>query len=254
MPLSLEQFRGLMGIPYSDCSDDAAAQDKPPNASAPAAPPGTAPGTAAPAPARQDIAFSVLSSGTDMGGVRVPTTALQPAGRFTRPTMRPQWYHRWRSGHNDEAPSSIYYAILQQTKSTRRKFIFYDWIIYGSLILQLMLSAVLIVLGAVPTTFHIPISVVGAVQGVLTGILSILKGQGLPIRLIKYLESLRKVREDIEFCERELRMGIQVVTLQKALDLRAQYEAAREDDTKNNPDIWSPGGAASDKKDKPAGK
>jgi len=234
MPITLQQFRGLMGIPYDESyrlSNPATVVE----CTSPYVPTG---------PSRSPTYATALSQQT-----RFAPLALHPAQRFSRPHLLPQWFHTWLQGRNAEAPSSIYFTILNETKKTERQYKVYDVLIYGSLIAQLILSAVLIMLGALPKSFNLTISIIGASQDLLAGVLSILKGQGLPMRLVKYMDALRRVREEIEFCERELRMGINVVTVQKALDIRDMYSKARDDQLKNNPGMWQasrskePGGA-----------
>ena len=53
-------------------------------------------------------------------------------------------------------------------------------------------------------------------------------GQGMPMRLLRYADSMRKVREGIDWTERELRMGTSLVTLRDAIRLRDAYEKVRD--------------------------
>jgi hypothetical protein len=83
---------------------------------------------------------------------------------------------------------------------------------------------------------------------VIAGILSILKGQGLPVRLVRFADSLRRVRSDIDFHERQLRMNLKMVTLGDAIALRDDYEMAFETRVANHPDNWQSGGASAENK------
>jgi hypothetical protein len=159
------------------------------------------------------------------------------------PHVLPRWVRTWFKDEDPEAPTSIYYNLVGEEKYTMFKYRLYDWIVYGGLITQLVLSAVLIVLGALPSSHHISIAILGAANGVVTGILSIIKGQGLPVRLIKYADSLRKVRDDIEWNERQLRAKMENVTYRTVFKLRDDYERVRLDELANHPDIWQTSGA-----------
>ena len=133
----------------------------------------------------------------------------------------------------------MYYNLIEEQKKTVRQYILYDTLVYICLFLQLVIAAILIILGAINKNYHIPIAVLGAVTGVITGILSLIRGQGLPQRLMQYADALRKVRDDVEFTERELRAGVRTVTYQECVDLRTAYENVREDANKNHPDSWT---------------
>jgi len=156
-----------------------------------------------------------------------------------RHTHKPQWL-KIQSCH-PEAATSTYFAILREENRTWRSYYFYDSFVYTALIVQLMISSVLIVLGALRGPYHIQIVALSAVSGVVCGILSLIKGQGLPIRQLQYAEQLRRVREDIEWSERLLRTGYEVVTYSDAIKLRQAYEVCRNDSVANHPDSWQGG-------------
>jgi hypothetical protein len=146
-----------------------------------------------------------------------------------------------RDERDEELSTSIYYQLLTQEKRARRWYILYDMVTYTCMILQLIVASVLIIIGARGGDDHLVVSILGAVTGLLTGILSLIKGQGYPNRLLQYGDSLRRVREDIEFTERELRAGRRIVTYGEVMGLRRTYELVREDESKNRPDVWSTG-------------
>jgi hypothetical protein len=166
-----------------------------------------------------------------------------PPSGIRYPHVLPQWVRTWFKGEDPEAPTSLYYNLVGEEKYTMFKYRLYDWIVYGGLITQLVLSAVLIVLGALPSSHHISIAILGAANGVVTGILSLINGQGMPVRLIKYAESLRKVRDNIEWNERQLRAKMNNVTYRTVFKLRDDYESVRQDELANHPDIWQTSGA-----------
>lgn len=153
----------------------------------------------------------------------------------------PWWLPRWlrRKPHDTEYDTSIYYSVIREQKKTQRLYVLYDILVYVCLMLQLIIAAILIILGAINMDFHIPIAILGAITGIIAGVLSLIRGQGLPNRLMQYADGLRKIRDDIEFTERELRAGMRTVTYQECVDLRNAYENVREDATKNHPDTWT---------------
>ena len=99
----------------------------------------------------------------------------------------------------------------------------------------------LVLLGALPYSHNIAIAILAAFNGVITGILSLIRGQGLLNRLLQYANGLRSVRDDIEWIERELRAGRKVITFIDVAKLRDAYEICREDERKNRPDTWATG-------------
>lgn len=149
----------------------------------------------------------------------------------------PWFLHR---GHDDsDYDTSVYYNLMRQETKTKHLYTLYDGLTYVCLIAQLIISAALIILGAVNGDYHIPVAILGAVTGLITGILSLIRGQGLPQRLMRYADGLRQVREHIEFTERELIAGVRTVTYGECVKLQIEYENVREDAMKNHPDTWT---------------
>lgn len=222
-PVTIQVFRALLGIPQDSIplplSNLRQAAD------------------------RIDAGQTPLTPSTNRPLERVPTgkSNTQIAPSFKVRSRGPSWLPRWlRSKPFDtEYDTSVYYHLIKEQRKTQRLYVLYDVLVYVCLILQLIIAAVLIILGALNGGYHISIAILGAVTGVITGILSLIRGQGLPNRLMQYLDNLRKIRDDIEFTERELMANMRAVTYQECLDLRNKYEAVREDATKNHPDTWT---------------
>lgn len=173
-----------------------------------------------------------------------------PPSNVNSPHILPKWIRNCYTPADVEASTSLYYELIAEERTTTMKYYLYDWMVYGGLIIQLMLSAALIVMGAVPSSNHISIVLLGAANGVVTGVLSLIKGQGLPARLIKYLDTLRKVRDDIDFTERQLRAKMTTITFRDAFKLRSDYEKARQDEMANQPDVWQSGSSSKDSNSK----
>ena len=185
-----------------------------------------------------------LDEGRTPTSVKAPTRAstgkTSIAAPFKVKSRGPSFLPRFlRRKHDDsEYDTSVYYSLMREERKTNRLYRLYDLLTYACLIAQLIISAVLIVLGAVNGDYHIPVAVLGAVTGLITGILSLIRGQGLPQRLMRYADALRQVREDIEFTERELIANVRTVTYGECVRLRAKYDNVREDEMRNHPDTW----------------
>jgi hypothetical protein len=161
------------------------------------------------------------------------------------PSQLPRWWPaslRHRALPDPESNIGLYPNILFQERLTSRRHRLYTATIYGGLITQLLLSALLILLASVPSNHHVAIAVFGALNGVITGILALVGGQGLPNRLVQYEDGLRGLRERIEWLERELEAGLREVRYREIVGLREAYDGLRGDEMVNRPDFWiSPG-------------
>lgn len=89
-----------------------------------------------------------------------------------------------------------------------------------------------------PSNHHVAIAVFGALNGVITGILALVGGQGLPSRLMQYKDGLRGLRERVEWLERELEAGMREVRYREVVGLREAYDGLRGDELVNRPDFW----------------
>ncbi|KAF2772809.1 hypothetical protein EJ03DRAFT_171110 [Teratosphaeria nubilosa] len=71
--------------------------------------------------------------------------------------------------------SSLYWTIVKDENRSRRLYNITLWYVYLFYLAQLTIAAVLIILGALPDDHHISIAVLGAVTGVITGLLSLIQ-------------------------------------------------------------------------------
>lgn len=125
-------------------------------------------------------------------GISTPSALLPPTPSSKNPfTSRP-------------APNlGIYTRIVHEEISAKRQFWVAASIINTCYFGQICIAAALTALGASASS-NIAITVLGAANTVMAGVLTYLKGQGLPNRLRMYWTSLRKCREFIEEKEREI--------------------------------------------------
>ncbi|KAJ9649844.1 hypothetical protein H2198_010831 [Neophaeococcomyces mojaviensis] len=176
---------------------------------------------------------------------------------FSRPQFIRHSSPNRKPGRNEnpnealEYATSLYYTLAREESDQWRLYHIYNIITYACLILQLVIASALIIIGAIPVpgssgsrdTFsghRIAIAILGAVTGVLTGLMSLLKGQGLPTRLLQYANRLRQVRDKMEFLERALRANVgAIVTYQDVIDLWTEFETVRNEREMNRPDVWT---------------
>lgn len=108
------------------------------------------------------------------------------------------------SGYKRPAPNVGTYKRLVEALSKRRvEYYVTASFINACLFGQIVVAAALTALGAAEGS-HILITVFGAINTVIAGVMTYLKGQGLPDRLLEDANGLRRVREYLEQVERQL--------------------------------------------------
>ncbi|KAF7166577.1 hypothetical protein CNMCM5623_000172 [Aspergillus felis] len=170
--------------------------------------------------------------GTDGGTARSTTT-------------RSVWYYLFpwriqRDYREQQDAMALYPKVLREQKSALRQLYAFDMLVYACLILQLVIASTLVILSAVSGDHHIVVAVLGAITALITGVLSLVKGLGQPMRLLNYADSLKKVRDDIEFCESGLGTRATAVTYKQVLGIWNKYISARDSKMANRPDVWAP--------------
>lgn len=166
---------------------------------------------------------------------------------FARPSGMRGKGKFWRRTKNameaEEYATSLYYNLLRLESDQHRLYHFYNVLTYTCLVLQLAIASVLIILGAIlgsGSDHRISIAVLAAATGVLTGVMSLAKGQGYPTRMVQYANRLRQVRDKLEFMERALCANCgAIVTFQDVLNLWNEFERVRDEKAMNQPDVWT---------------
>ena len=97
----------------------------------------------------------------------------------------------------------IYKRTCDEEDKVKFQYILSNYVVNISMMLQIILGAALTALGAANGPKS-AVTVLGAANTIMAGMLTYLKGQGLPSRLEQYLHLLRTLREHIEEREREL--------------------------------------------------
>lgn len=101
------------------------------------------------------------------------------------------------------ANEGIYKRTVDEEAKVKVQYNISNYVVNVGGMLQIVVGAALTALGAA----HGPpaaVTILGAVNTIIAGMLTYLKGQGLPMRLEQYLHLLRTLREHIEEREREL--------------------------------------------------
>jgi SMODS and SLOG-associating 2TM effector domain len=123
---------------------------------------------------------------------------------------------------------STYERLVHAQSKTRAEYYTTASLINFALFAQIIIAAAVTATSAAsgPKT---AITLLGAFNTVLAGSLTWVKGQGLPDRLLKYANELRRVREHIEDLERqyEARPDFQLDVEEEANKIYTMYDNAR---------------------------
>jgi len=132
----------------------------------------------------------------------------------------------------------LYGIIAKRERLINEKFKVYEALIYFLLTLQLLLSAVFIILGSLRNVdSHVAIAILGAISTVIAGTLALLKGQGLPNRLRMTRTGLRRVMFEAKALYWNVGAG-RNVTFQDIVQIRQDYLNVLKEAAMNHPDFW----------------
>lgn len=122
-----------------------------------------------------------------------------------------------------------YQQLVHAQSKTRSEYYATASLINIALFSQIILAAAVTAVSAADGP-RIALTVLGALNTVLAGALTWVKGQGLPERLLTYSNELRRVREHIEDLERQYgqKPDFRLDVEEEARKIYAMYDAARE--------------------------
>ncbi|CZR56706.1 uncharacterized protein PAC_06595 [Phialocephala subalpina] len=106
------------------------------------------------------------------------------------------------SGGRPAPNLGIYARVVHNEQTAKIGYKYFSWLINGCLGLQIVVAATLTALGAAGGSRG-AVTVFGAINTVFAGILTFLKGSGLPNRFKYYQTEWKRVREFIEQRERD---------------------------------------------------
>lgn len=105
-------------------------------------------------------------------------------------------------------PMGIYRSVLEEQRKRAWQHFAISWALNIVHFAQVVIGATLTALGPNASRYTVPITVLGAVNTVIAGVLALMKGQGLPERLHKDEMEFRKLQDWIEETEALLATGI----------------------------------------------
>ena len=166
------------------------------------------------------------------------TTPLKPDDFYELLGMRKPDAQTHLTPKDLDTPHGFYHHVRHREVWVARRYLFYDIFVSALLVVQLLLSAVFIVLGSVNSIHHITITVLGAVSTLTAGILALVKGQGLPTRLRMERDGLRAVllQADELYWDAAANRDITYGDVKKVRDA---YSKVVKDATRNHPDTWN---------------
>lgn len=118
-------------------------------------------------------------------------------------TSHSSMVHSHLGGGGRAAPNlGIYARVVHNEQDAKRGYTRYSWLINSCLGIQIIVAAALTAMGAAGAS-HSAVTAFGAINTVIAGLLTFLKGSGLPNRLKYYQAEWKRIREFIEQRERD---------------------------------------------------
>ncbi|KAF4264246.1 hypothetical protein CNMCM8714_007639 [Aspergillus fumigatus] len=130
--------------------------------------------------------------------------------------------------HPRSAPNvGIYTRVVRAEQAAAQQFRFFSILMNTCLGIQIVVAAALTALGAARGP-HNAVTAFGAINTIMAGILTYLKGSGLPDRLKHYQNEWRNIREYIEQREREFCLdGCQLDVQAEVVFIESMYEGVK---------------------------
>lgn len=156
-------------------------------------------------------------------------------------TTHPITAEEFRRFMDDEAevrgPLNGFHGLVHRhERNAMLQYHIVNWLINVLLTVQAGLSAVFVALGAAGNQYQLPIAILGGVNAVITGILAIIKGQGLPGRFYQHASGLREVIRESGRLERVIASN-GVVTREDCENLYLAYNRVQREYDATCPDI-----------------
>jgi hypothetical protein len=155
-------------------------------------------------------------------------------------TSHPSMVHSHLSGGGRAAPNlGIYARVVHNEQDAKRGYKRFSWLINSCLGLQIIVAASLTAMGAAGAN-HSAVTVFGAINTVIAGVLTFLKGSGLPNRLKYYQSEWKWVREFIEQRERDFSRPGCVLNVYAVVEIvEKMYEDVKKDLEASVPDRFA---------------
>ncbi|EME80707.1 uncharacterized protein MYCFIDRAFT_79907 [Pseudocercospora fijiensis CIRAD86] len=150
-----------------------------------------------------------------------------------KPNRRPQA----SIDHRPSPNMGIYTSVCDKEIKCKRNYTSFSRVINIALGLQLVVAAALTALGAANGS-RSAVTVFGAINTIIAGFLTYLKGSGLPNRVKYFQHEWAKLREYIEQRERDFSFGVlgRDDVMKEVDHIRTMYDFVRSDIETNTPD------------------
>ncbi|KAK1049062.1 hypothetical protein LTR12_008085 [Friedmanniomyces endolithicus] len=144
-----------------------------------------------------------------------------------------------------EEGNGLYHDIRTNHEHMHRAFYYFELGAYTALLGQILLSANFVVLGAMRGDHHVAIAILGAFSVAIAGILALIKGQGLPMRLRIERDALWEVQLQAEELHWQVAAG-KPVMFADVKRIWSRFVQVKREASLNHPDTWNSSvGAAS---------
>ncbi|EAW15250.1 uncharacterized protein ACLA_059130 [Aspergillus clavatus NRRL 1] len=121
----------------------------------------------------------------------------------------------------------IYTRVVRAEQATAQRYRFFSILVNTCLGIQIVVAASLTALGAASGP-HSAVTAFGAINTIMAGILTYLKGSGLPDRLKRYQNEWRNIREYVEQREREFCLdGCELDVQEEVSIIEGMYEGVK---------------------------
>jgi hypothetical protein len=138
----------------------------------------------------------------------------------------------------EQPPNGVYRRALDGERNIKRQYYFCATLLNTCLLLQVAFGVTLTAL-SVSKVPQVVITVIAALNTAAAGILTYLKGQGLPIRLVQYQNDLSSVREEIEDQYRDFDGEPNDLDVRaRVIALRKKYRDAKTNAERNYPGFY----------------
>ncbi|KAK5678718.1 hypothetical protein LTS10_009162 [Elasticomyces elasticus] len=153
-----------------------------------------------------------------------------------------------------EEGGGLYHDIRTNHEHMHRTFFYFECCVYAALLGQILLSANFIVVGAMHGEHHVAIAILGACSVTLAGVLALIKGQGLPMRLrivgastkrrpartdlLQERDALWEVQLQAEELHWQVAAG-QPVLFSDVKKIWSRFVQVKKDASMNHPDTWT---------------
>ncbi|TRX97784.1 hypothetical protein FHL15_001539 [Xylaria flabelliformis] len=142
-------------------------------------------------------------------------------------------------GTRPAANIGLYARIIHSEQKAKDSFKVFSVVINGCYFLQIVIAAALTALGAARASSG-AVTAFGALNTVIAGLLTFLKGSGLPGRLKYYGNEWKKIREFIEQRERDfMRSGHNLDVYEVVETIEKMYNNLKADIELNTPDSYT---------------